>query len=191
VESFTTPRLQGTLDHYELCRATQSIGPWIKLANIAKRDPVYFIDGKYQFLDKNTHIGDQFYYSVVSVDDKGNRSGRTNVKLHQSVIGSELTLKEVFVAPNPFIVKSGYSGISTGGDINAALRFYNLPRICTIRIYSFSGQLIQTVEHNADQNSESYFQLTRNFQLIASGVYFYSVTTPDGARSHGKFIIIN
>jgi hypothetical protein len=191
VESFTTPRLQGTLDHYELCRATQSIGPWTKLANIAKRDPVYFIDGKYQFLDKNTHIGDQFYYTVVSVDDKGNRSGRTNVKLHQSVIGSELTLKEVFVAPNPFIVKSGFSGISTGGDINAALRFYNLPRVCTIRIYSFSGQLIQTVEHNADQNSESYFQLTRNFQLVASGVYFFAVTTPEGARSHGKFIIIN
>jgi hypothetical protein len=113
------------------------------------------------------------------------------VKLHQSVIGSEQTLKEVFVAPNPFIVKSGFSGISTGGDINSALRFYNLPRVCTIRIYSFSGQLVQTVEHNADQNSESYFQLTRNFQLIASGVYFYSVTTPEGARSQGKFIIIN
>ena len=191
VESFSSPRLQGTLDHYELARATQSIGPWTTLARIPKRDPAYFIDGKYQFLDKNTRIGDNFYYSVVSVDNKGNKSGRTNVIMHQASIGAESALRKVFVAPNPFIVKSGYAGISTEGDINAQLRFYNLPRKCTIRIYSLAGQLVQTIEHDVDQNVHAYFQLTRNNQLIASGLYFFVVDSPDGARANGKFVIIN
>jgi hypothetical protein len=191
VESFTSPRLQGTLDKYELARATQSIGPWTKLATVAKGDPLYFINGKYQFMDKNTRIGDNYYYSVVSVDDKGNKSGRTNIVLHQSSMGAELTLKKVFVAPNPLIVRSGYTGVSTEGEINAQLRFFNLPKKCTIRIYSFSGQLVQTIEHDIDQNVHAYFQLTRNRQLIASGVYFYVVDAPDGARSRGKFVIIN
>jgi hypothetical protein len=190
LDSTVIPRLQGTLMHYEVSKSTQSIGPWTPLVTIKKGDPNYFIGGTYQFTDKNTRIGDQFYYSVVSIDEKGNRSGRTNITLFQAAIGAERTLKEVFVAPNPLIVKSGFSGSSTG-NINAQLRFYNLPEICTIRIYSFSGQLLQTIDHKVNLNFEAYYQLTRNYQLTASGVYFYSVSTPDGSRCHGKFVIIN
>jgi hypothetical protein len=111
--------------------------------------------------------------------------------LHQSTIGAAQTLENVFVAPNPFIVQSGFVGESVGGDINTQLRFYNLPRTCTIRIFSYSGQLIQTIEHDADKVDHAYFQVTRNNQLIASGVYFYVVDAPDGSRTHGKFVIIN
>ncbi|MCX6138689.1 MAG: hypothetical protein NTV54_14485 [Ignavibacteriales bacterium] len=191
VESFATPRLQGTFDHYELYKASHPLGPWTKLVSVSKSDPLYFTNGKYQFVDKNSRIGDYFYYSVLSVDNNGNRSGRTNMTLHQSSIGAETTLKKVFVTPNPFIVKSGQSGESVGGDINSQLRFYNLPRTCTIRIYSYSGQLVQTIAHDEDKNNHPYFQITRNNQLIASGVYFYVVDASDGSRCHGKFVIIN
>jgi hypothetical protein len=191
VESFTSPRLQGTFDRYEVYKASQPLGPWTKLVSISKRDPQYFTDGKYQFIDKNSRIGDYFYYSVLSVDNKGNKSGRTNMTLHQSSIGAASTLNRVFVAPNPFLVRSGQSGESVGGDINSQLRFYNLPRTCTIRVYSYSGQLVQTIEHDEDKINHPYFQITRNNQLIAAGVYFYVVDTPDGSRTHGKFVIIN
>ena len=191
VESFTTPRMQGTFDHYELLKSAHPLGPWAELATISKSDPQYFIGGKYQFVDKNSRIGDYFYYSVVSVDNHGNKSGRTNINLHQSSIGAAPSLTNVFVAPNPFIVKSGQSGESVGGDINAQLRFYNLPRTCTIRIFSYSGQLVETIEHDVDSINQPYFQITRNNQLIASGVYFYVVDSPDGSRCHGKFVIIN
>jgi hypothetical protein len=191
VESFTTLKLQGTFDHYELYKASHPLGPWTKLVSVSKRDPQYFTAGVYQFIDKNSRIGDYFYYSVLSVDDKGNKSGRTNLTLHQSTIGATLSLQNVFVAPNPFIIQSGFSGESVGGDINSQLRFYNLPRVCTIRVFSYSGQLVQTLEHDADKIDHPYFQITRNNQLIASGVYFYVVDTPDGSRCHGKFVIIN
>jgi hypothetical protein len=191
VESFASPRLQGTFDHYEVYRAISSIGPWTKLAAVSKGDPRYFSNGTYQFLDKNTRIGDSFYYSVISVDNNGNKSGRTNVKLHQSTMGAEQALKEVFVTPNPWIIKSGFAGLSAEGDINSQLRFYNLPKKCTIRIFSYSGQLVQTIEHDVNQNVHEYFQLSRNSQLIASGVYFFVVDASDGSRATGKFVIIN
>ncbi len=191
VESFTTPRLQGTFDHYELYKASHPLGPWIKLATVSKGDPLFFQNGNYSFIDKNTRVGDFFYYSVLSVDDKGNKSGRTNMTLHESSIGATLTLGQVFVAPNPLIVKSGYTGESVGGDINYQVRFYNLPKTCTITVYSYSGQLIQTIQHDVDKIQHPWFQITRNNQLIASGVYFYVVSAPDGSHCHGKFVIIN
>ena len=146
------------------------------------------MNSKYQFTDKNTRVGDKWYYSVLSVDDKGNTSGRTNLTLHESAIGATQSLEQVYIAPNPFLVTSGYTG---AGDVNTQLRFYNLPKLCTIRIFSFSGQLVQTIEHDENNIQHAYVQITRNNQLIASGVYFYSVNTPDGSRCHGTFVIIN
>ncbi|MCX6136405.1 MAG: T9SS type A sorting domain-containing protein [Ignavibacteriales bacterium] len=188
VESFTTLRLQGVFDHYELYKSAHPLGHWQKLAAVAKRDLAYFANGKYQFTDKNTRVGDKWYYSVLSVDDHGNTSGRTNLTLHESAIGATQSLEQVYIAPNPFLVKSGYTG---AGDVNTQLRFYNLPKACTIRIFSFSGQLVQTIEHDENNIQHPYVQITRNNQLIASGVYFYSVNTPDGSRCHGTFVIIN
>lgn len=191
VESFTAPGLQGAFHHYEVYKSSHPLGPWIRLAVVQARDPQYFTGTTYQFIDKNSRIGDYFYYSVLSVDNRGNKSGRTNTTLHQSSIGAAPSLGKVFVAPNPFLVKSGQGGESVGGDINSQLRFYNLPRRCTIRIYSYSGQLVQTIEHDEDRINHPYFQVTRNNQLIAAGVYFYVVDAPDGSRTHGKFVIVN
>lgn len=188
VESFTTPRMQGTLDHYELYKSAHPLGHWQKLATVQKRDPIFYVNGRYQFTDKNTRVGDKWYYSVLSVDALGNTSGRTNMTLRLSAIGSTLGLEQVYIAPNPFLVKSGYTG---AGNVDTQLRFYNLPKTCTIRIFSFSGQLVQTIDHNENNIQHAYVQITRNNQLIASGLYFYSVETPDGSRCHGKFVIIN
>ena len=164
--------LQGAFHHYELFKSAHPLGHWQKLASMQKHDPLYFINGRYQFTDKNTRVGDKWYYSVLSVDDQGNTSGRTNMTLRESAIGSTLNLEQVYIAPNPFLVKSGYTG---AGNVDTQLRFYILPKTCTIRIFSFSGQLIQTIDHDVNNIQEPYVQITRNNQLIASGIYFYSV----------------
>ena len=36
----------------------------------------------------------------------------------------------------------------------------------------------------------AFLQETRNDQRMASGVYFYVVTTPEGEQTTGKFVII-
>ncbi len=82
---------------------------------------------------------------MLSVDTRGNRSGRTNITLHSTQIGGTETLENVVVVPNPFVVRSGFTGTTAdGGDAGGKIGFYNLPKHCTIRVISYSGQLVQT-----------------------------------------------
>ncbi len=82
------------------------------------------------------------------------------------------------------------------------IEFMNLPEICVIRIYTVAGDLVQMLPHNLDgdisrwdsQFSEAWDLNTRNFQQVASGLYYFSVedktTASDGEISTGKFVII-
>ena len=75
-------------------------------------------------------------------------------------------------------------------NIPLAIGFYGLPEKCTIKIYSYAGQLVETIEHDADVFSKAWFQVSRNRQDIASGIYIYVVTTPEGDQTTGKLVII-
>ncbi len=186
-EEFRHPRLLGNLAKFDLFRSDAGMGPWHLLASI----PAGEVNGEnnYEYVDDDPvfKLGEQRYYSVVSVDDKGNRSGRPNVTRHEKNIAAVEKMGEIFVAPNPFNIESGF-----GGKVGAEdkIGFYGLPEKCTIRIFSYAGQLIQTIEHNAPVYTTAWFQVTRNEQEIASGIYFYIVTTPDGGKTSGKFIIV-
>ncbi|MEZ4765148.1 MAG: T9SS type A sorting domain-containing protein [Calditrichia bacterium] len=90
----------------------------------------------------------------------------------------------------PFPTPSAFPPTS-GGGATAGQTGFTDPRECTIRIYSYAGQrLIETIEHNTPVYSVAWFQASRNDQEIASGVYFYVVTTPEGKQTHGKFVVI-
>jgi hypothetical protein len=195
VESFTHPRLQGALNHYEVSRASHPLGPWTKLDTVGIADPRYFSNSEYVYVDTSTRLGESFYYSVISVDVHGNKSGRTNTILHTTQRKGTETLEKVYVVPNPFFVISGYGGasaqVTTGGEVDNKIGFYNLPKQdCKIHIYSYSGQLIQTINHSKDYANE-WFEVTRNNQFLASGLYFFVVETLDGQKTHGKFVVIH
>jgi len=55
--------------------------------------------------------------------------------------------------------------------------------------------LIETIEHETPPTSgytEEWFQISRNNQLIGSGVYFFTVEDhTEGRFSTGKFVIIH
>jgi hypothetical protein len=102
-------------------------------------------------------------------------------------LGGTETLETVYAVPNPYIVSAQTSG---AGDVANRIGFFNLPKKCTIRIISYSGQLVETIYHDTEFYSTAYFKTTRNNQVIASGVYFFVVETPDGKRTHGKFVVI-
>jgi hypothetical protein len=186
-EKFQHPRLTGEFSHYEVYRAKHPLGPWELLAIVRKGEPKYFTEGKYVVVDSNVKVGESFYYSVISVDVNGNKSGRTNITKHETQIGATAELEKVYVVPNPLIVRSGFSG---GGEAEMKIGFYNLPKECVIRIYSYSGQLVNTIHHTAATYSVSWYQITRNNQLIAPGIYYYVVETPDGKTTQGKFVVI-
>lgn len=185
-EQFSHPRLLGSLVKYKVYRSEAGMGPWNLLKEINAGD--YTEDNAYSFVDSDEsyRLGETRFYSVISVDDKGNESGRTNITEHVKNVKSVEELGKVYAVPNPFIVNSGFTG--TGND--NAIGFYGLPEECTIRIFSYAGQLVHTIEHKDPVFSTAYFQITRNNQDLASGVYFFVVSTPDGKTEKGKFIII-
>lgn len=61
-----------------------------------------------------------------------------------------------------------------------------------IRIYSSSGVLVALLEHRSSAygGSEQWNVLSRNNQVVASGVYFYHIEAGD-ARRVGRFTVIN
>lgn len=187
-EQFTHPNLTGTVQEYRIYRSVEGMGPFTRLAtisvgsNLTVKDEYLYTDTDFDF-----KIGESRYYAVTSVDANGNESGKTNLIKFKKNIGSVEVLQGVQVVPNPFYQKSGFTG---EGNADQQLGFYGLPAECTIRIFSYSGKLVQVIEHNEAVYSTEYFQTTLNGQEVASGIYFFVVTTPSGEVTKGKFVII-
>ncbi len=187
VESFTHPRLTGELRKFYIYRSDAGMGPWQLLDSLEVGD--VNTDGIYEYFDDDPvfKIGETRYYSVTSVDENWIQSGRTNITTHAKNVGAVEQLGEVFVVPNPFVIESGFGGAAGAAD---KIGFYGLPKRATIRIFTYSGQLVETIEHNDPVYTTEWFQVTRNDQEIASGLYLYVVTTPEGDQTSGKFIVI-
>jgi hypothetical protein len=196
VESFSSARLKAPFSHYMAYRALSALGPWTKIDSVAKRDVRYFRDSVYVLYDRESNIGEDVYYIIYSVDSAGTRSGITNLRGHTTQAPAALSLGKVYVVPNPLIVTNGIrSGSSLNGDFTDRIAFYGLTKKCTIRVFSYSGQLVRTFEHDTPDTegySHEWFQLTRNNQRLASGIYFFTVDdAATGKRSTGKFVIIH
>ena len=193
VESFTTPRLNAPFSHYLVMRALNPLGPWTLIDSVGKRDFRYFKDSVYVVTDLQSDLGVDVYYAVYSVDTTGRKSGFTNMTYHVTQAPSAPVLDKVYVVPNPLVVTNGRTGSAAGGDVSDQIGFFGLTKKCTIKIFSFSGQLVQTLEHEGDGYSEvSWFQISRNHQMIASGVYFFVVQdAATGKLVKGKFVIIH
>ncbi len=199
VENFSNSqaggRLKAGLLYYRVLRSPQALGPWVVIDSVAKRDTRFFnsATSEYVVQDIQSRLSESYYYSVVSVDSLGRTSAMTNRLAHETQKGAVLTLGKVYVAPNPLIVTGGFGGsVASGAELNDKIGFFGLPRKATIRIFSYSGQLIQTIEHDVNTYSVEWFQVTRNNQLLASGVYFFTVDDLlQGKRATGKFVIIH
>ena len=72
---------------------------------------------------------------------------------------------------NPYIVNSGYFNESPG---NSKLRFTRLPSICTVSIYTISGEFITSFKHDDAFSGNEWWDL-KNGQgnEIAPGLYIY------------------
>lgn len=182
--------LHAPFKQYELLRSASAIGPWRVLATVTRGDSRYYnaTDRKYVYSDFTAHLNNKYYYAVVSVDSLGGRSGLTNLTFHDAQLPAVTKLGKVYAAPNPFIVKSGYSGTKESDKIG----IYGLPNHATIRVYSYSGQIVESFDHDVNKYSTGWFQLSRNNQWIASGVYFFTVEDKTtGDKAWNKFIVIH
>ncbi len=122
------------------------------------------------------------------------------------------SMDNIYVVPNPYIGSSKFDGRreqDRTGDKSRRLWFVNLPEHCVIRIYTLAGDLVQDIQHNGAYQEDiitvskasyhglsasgmhAWDLLSRNNQIIAPGVYLYSVENKaDGKLKVGKFVII-
>lgn len=160
--------------------------------------------GKYRFVDRDVHNGFPYWYSVCSYDTGEGQNdvrGRPTPMYGSYSQSFELvyshstvhrTLDNVVVVPNPFRVDAAWDLEETEFEYSGRrVCWMNLPERATIRIYTLTGDLVQTLDHRASTaNCETCWNLiTRNTQEMVSGIYLYHIDSPVGTKI-GKFAVI-
>lgn len=147
------------------------------------------------YVDSTARAGFQYFYKVTAFDVNSLISGPSSMEseseLHAVVpqpLGAVADrLADIRVAPDPYYGGSTYDL----GPADRRLRFFNLPPRATIRIYTVSGVLVDVIQHEGvDGASIATWDLTNHTLMVASGVYLYHVTTPDGDEHTGRFTVI-
>ncbi len=174
----------------------------------------------YRFVDEGVINGWPYYYAVTAYDrgDPATNLAQlaSGVNLNKTLVyagqtETEITndsIDEVGVYPNPYRAGAAWDGPK---ERERLLWFTNLPAKCTIRIYTISGELIDTIAHNVAtyDGSEIYLLdrvgkgkvtfaggehawdlVTEQDQAIATGMYLYTVEDEQGNVKRGKFMVI-
>ncbi len=143
-------------------------------------DPVYPGDDDVFliFSNKPFETGDKYSFTSVGVtfDNQVSRDA----------------LKDVYVVPDPYhaYAASEISAPISGQRDDRRLEFRNLPRQCTIRIYTITGELVDTIEKDDVRDFAVWDLLTFEAQKIAYGVYIFHVDAPGIGTKIGRFAII-
>ncbi len=102
-------------------------------------------------------------------------------------------MNNIAVVPNPYTGAASWEPSSnTVGRGERRIYFIHLPHECTIRIYTMSGKLVQTFEHNSTiaDGQEAWNLVSRDGMDIAYGIYVYHVEAPGIGEKIGRFAII-
>ncbi len=156
------------------------------------------IINKYE--DMSPVRGFNYYYYITSFDDGTQNLVKPGVPLESSLFWTRTiepanlkrmpgkALEDIRVVPNPYHINA--SQLQFGMSGANRLMFYELPPICTIKIYTERGDMIKTIKHTDGSGDEEWTQITSSTQMIVSGVYIAHIETPDGETAFRKFIII-
>ena len=89
-------------------------------------------------------------------------------------IGTEM-LEEITVVPNPYYAYSSYEA----GRLDYVVKVINLPKECTINIFTVNGILVRTFEKDDATKSSIDWDLKNQDRIpIASGLYIIHINAP-------------
>ncbi len=207
---------------YRIYKSTEGRGgPWALLAEFDRADDVWGpnVGLAYEFVDEGLVNGTRYYYAATSFDmpDTVLKYPSLEGGITRNVVmaipgtppatGRELN---VYVVPNPYRADAGYAAPKgevrpPGADWewpleegrgwvehDRKIQFVNLPRRCTIRIFTLAGDLVDTIHHDDPvRGSEDWHLISRIRQAVASELYLFTVEDLDtGATQSGTFVII-
>ena len=104
----------------------------------------------------------------------------------------ESDMNNIAVVPNPYAGAASWEPRTTDvGRGERRVYFIHLPPKCTIRIYTISGGLVQTIYHDSSitNGQEPWNLVSKDGMDIAFGVYIFHVQSPNGEKI-GKFAVI-
>ncbi len=149
-------------------------------ADSVESDPVLPADGDIFFVKttKPFQAGDKYLFTT------------TSSKFEKTTAKDELD--NIYVVPNPYVSFSiaeepGRTSNLRGGK---EVQFRNLPPECTIRIYTMTGELVETIEKNDNSSMASWDLLSFEGQRVAYGVYIYHVDVPGVGEKIGRLALI-
>ena len=96
------------------------------------------------------------------------------------------TLDSIRVVPNPFHIGARTLQFDSADRI----AFFGLPPVCTIKIYTERGDLINTIQHSDGSGDELWDSVTSSRQIVVSGLYIAYIEKPNGESAVRKFVII-
>ncbi|MFQ6618177.1 MAG: hypothetical protein ACE5QV_05760, partial [Fidelibacterota bacterium] len=103
-------------------------------------------------------------------------------------------LDRIAVVPNPYVAAATWEPkhYYMVGRGRRKIDFIHLPQKATIRIYTFTGELVDTIYHESTINDgvASWDLKSKDGLDIAYGIYFYHVEAPGIGEKTGKFAII-
>lgn len=114
-------------------------------------------------------------------------------KFDQNLANSQFNNKP-YVVPNPYVAAASFEpqrfGVQGRGE--RKLEFRNLPPNCTIRIYTVTGELVQTLQHDGNiLNGYVPWDLrTKDNLEAAPGLYIFHVDAGQAGVHTGKFAIV-
>jgi hypothetical protein len=176
-EQGTDRVLVGPVDDNGRWAGTAFIIDFLSDLDIPQNDDVYRVTFARPFFDADT--------VRFSVNEGG------------SIDAEELrrTMDDIKVVPNPYVATNAMEPAVSNWRLNQRRRlmFTHLPARCTIRIFTVSGILVDTIEvENTAENGIAHWDLlTKEGLEVAAGMYVYHVeSTETGDEKLGKFAII-
>jgi hypothetical protein len=141
-----------------------------------------------RFYDPNVLKGEPYYYAVTGIDNgtqnihgvtpgaalEGSRYLNTNalsVSPFQPGVNSN---NEIVVVPNPWSADSGVLLFS--GNNRNRIVFTGLPPLAKLQIFTETGDLVFTIDHQSLSDTELWHQETTAGQIVNSGIYILAVT---------------
>ncbi|MCH8961527.1 MAG: hypothetical protein IH820_09445, partial [Bacteroidetes bacterium] len=184
-------------------------------------EPVIFADDTtqywYRFDTGKLLAGWQYLFNITAFDEGDPDAGLESFESSRTANAARIfpgtppadteDLK-VGVYPNPYRVNAAWDG---GTNRTRKLNFYNVPPRAQIRIYTLAGEIVATLDHEADTytgdirwydnfSADNRFQpggehswdvLSENNLNLAGGLYLFTVKNLDSGRiQRGKFVII-
>jgi hypothetical protein len=136
----------------------------------------------FQIFSKKTFFRDDVYKFKT-------QAARANNQLASS------RMDKIYIVPNPYVAANAIEPSQLlPGQVRGERRLYfeNLPQKATIRIYTITGELVQTLYHDTqlETGREFWNLLNRDGLGVAYGVYIAHIDAPEVGEKILKFAII-